>query len=560
MTESESRYQRLFDGVPVGLYQFTPDWRILEANPALVAMLGYPDRESLCQTSAVEIYAEPEELKRWQALIEREGVLPAYELKLRRRDGEIIWIENNGRVVKEPNSGQMLYYEGSMEDITARKRAEEQLLHNAFHDPLTGLPNRALFVNHLKLALERAKRHDDLLFALLFLDLDRFKLVNDSLGHGAGDKLLIAVAQKLKACVRPEDTVARLGGDEFAILLNDIADLSAAIHVAERIQKELSAPIRFGGHEVFTSASIGIALSSTGYERTEDILRDADIAMYRAKSQGQACYEVFDKAMHARALAHLRLEADLRRAVKRQEFCLQYQPIVSLGSNRINGFEALVRWQHPKRGLMYPAEFIPMAEETGLIISLGQWVLREACGQMREWQEQYPELADCTMAVNLSSKQLLEATLVEQIKQILEETGLDAKNLMLEITESALMENAQMAATMLTQLREFGVRLSIDDFGTGYSSLSYLHRFHADILKIDRSFISRIDVDQENREITKTILNLAANLAMNVVAEGVETKGQLAQLSALSCQYGQGEYFYASLDSKAVTGLFHKSL
>ena len=560
MTESESRYQRLFDGVPVGLYQFTPDWRILEANPALVAMLGYPDRESLCQTSAVEIYAEPEELKRWQALIEREGVLPAYELKLRRRDGEIIWIENNGRVVKEPNSGQMLYYEGSMEDITARKRAEEQLLHDAFHDTLTGLPNRALFVNHLKLALERAKRHDDLLFALLFLDLDRFKLVNDSLGHGAGDKLLIAVAQKLKACVRPEDTVARLGGDEFAILLNDIADLSAAIHVAERIQKELSAPIRFGGHEVFTSASIGIALSSTGYERTEDILRDADIAMYRAKSQGQACYEVFDKAMHARALAHLRLEADLRRAVKRQEFCLQYQPIVSLGSNRINGFEALVRWQHPKRGLMYPAEFIPMAEETGLIISLGQWVLREACGQMREWQEQYPELADCTMAVNLSSKQLLEATLVEQIKQILEETGLDAKNLMLEITESALMENAQMAATMLTQLREFGVRLSIDDFGTGYSSLSYLHRFHADILKIDRSFISRIDVDQENREITKTILNLAANLAMNVVAEGVETKGQLAQLSALSCQYGQGEYFYASLDSKAVTGLFHKSL
>ena len=560
MTESESRYQRLFDGVPVGLYQFTPDWRILEANPALVAMLGYPDRESLCQTSAVEIYAEPEELKRWQALIEREGVLPAYELKLRRRDGEIIWIENNGRVVKEPNSGQMLYYEGSMEDITARKRAEEQLLHNAFHDPLTGLPNRALFVNHLKLALERAKRHDDLLFALLFLDLDRFKLVNDSLGHGVGDKLLIAVAQKLKACLRPEDTVARLGGDEFAILLNDIADLSAAIHVAERIQKELSAPIRFGGHEVFTSASIGIALSSTGYERTEDILRDADIAMYRAKSRGQACYEVFDKAMHARALAHLRLEADLRRAVKRQEFCLQYQPIVSLGSNRINGFEALVRWQHPKRGLMYPAEFIPMAEETGLIISLGQWVLREACGQMRQWQEQYPELADCTMAVNLSSKQLLEVTLVEQIKQILEETGLDAKNLMLEITESALMENAQMAAAMLTQLREFGVRLSIDDFGTGYSSLSYLHRFHADTLKIDRSFISRIDVDQENREITKTILNLAANLAMNVVAEGVETKGQLAQLSALSCQYGQGEYFYASLDSKAVTGLFHKSL
>ncbi len=421
------------------------------------------------------------------------------------------------------------------------QHSREHFRHAAFHDALTGLPNRTLLLDHLTLAIERARRHSDHLFAVLFVDLDRFKNINDSLGHGVGDLLLVALARRLEGCLRPMDTVARLGGDEFAILLDGLADTRAAITVAERVQSELTQPFNLNGHEVYTTASIGIALSATGYTHPENVLRDADTAMYRAKENGKARHELFDTVMHARAVALLTLENDLRRAVERREFLVYYQPIIALDTNRITGFEALLRWPHAERGFVAPDEFIPLAEETGLIFEIGRWVLGEACRQMCHLQKLVPQ--PLTISVNLSSRQFSQPNLIEQIKQTLAETGLDPRSLLLEITESVVMENAETAATMLKQLRALGVQLSIDDFGTGYSSLSYLHRFPVSMLKIDRTFIGRMSVGGENTEIVRTIITLANNLGMQVVAEGVETEAQLAHLRKLNCAYGQGYLF-----------------
>jgi len=423
----------------------------------------------------------------------------------------------------------------------ALQESKEHFRHAAFHDALTGLPNRALLTDHLRLAIERAKRREDHLFAVLFLDLDRFKNINDSLGHTIGDQLLIAIARRVEGCLRPMDTVARLGGDEFAILLDGLEDFNQAIQVADRVQDALMQPFNLKGHEVYTTASIGIALSTTGYEHPENILRDADIAMYRAKDNGKARYEMFDTVMHTRAVALLKLENDLRRAIERQEFRVFYQPIVSLQTDQVAGFEALVRWEHPERGLVPPAEFIPLAEETGLIMEIGHWVLYEACRQVHQWQTSLQR--PLMLSVNLSGKQFIQHNLIQQIESILRETDFDPRWLRLEITESVVMENAEAAASMLLQLRDLGVHLSIDDFGTGYSSLSYLHRFPVTTLKIDRSFIGRMGEGDENAEIVSTIMTLASNLGMEVVAEGVETEEQLAQLRALNCEYGQGYLF-----------------
>ncbi|HYE15327.1 MAG TPA: EAL domain-containing protein [Pyrinomonadaceae bacterium] len=425
----------------------------------------------------------------------------------------------------------------------ALEESREHFRHAAYHDALTGLPNRLLLADHLRLAIERAKRHPGHSFALIFLDLDRFKYINDSLGHAAGDQLLVTVGRRLGNHLRPTDTVARLGGDEFAVLLDGLEDEGDAIRVAERIQQELTTPFNLGGHEVFTTASVGITFSSPGYENPENVLRDADTAMYRAKENGKARYELFDAVMHARAVERLRLENDLRRAVERGEFSVYYQPIVSLDSDRVTGFEALVRWEHPERGFVPPTEFIPVAEETGLIVEVGQWVLRESCRQMREWQRLSFDNRLLTISVNLSGKQFLQPNLIGCVKQILHETDLDPRCLKLEITESVMMESAEAASAMLVQLRHLGVQLSIDDFGTGYSSLSYLHRFPINTLKIDRSFVTRMGDAGENSEIIRTILTLASNLGMDVIAEGVESKGQLAQLKAMGCHYGQGYLF-----------------
>lgn len=437
----------------------------------------------------------------------------------------------------------------------ALEEAKEHFRHAAFHDSLTGLPNRAMFSELLRAEIEEAKLKPEHLFAVLFLDLDRFKYINDSLGHSYGDLVLVSFAQRLEDCLRQVDTLARFGGDEFAILLDGITDSGDAIRVAERIQEELTKPFILNDHTAFTTASVGIALSATGYLEPEDILRDADTAMYRAKENGKARYEMFDETMHARALSRLRLETDLRHAVEHQEFCVYYQPIVELGTGALNGFEALVRWQHPEKGVVSPVEFIPLAEETGLIVPMGLWVLEESCMQMRKWQQLYPAHRGLRLSVNLSGKQVAQPDLIEQITGVLQRTNLDARYLKLEITESVLMENAEAAADMFKRLRALGLQLSIDDFGTGYSSLSYLHRFPVNYLKIDRSFVSRMSDSGENFEIVKTVALLAHNLGMEVIAEGIETDEQLQKLRALECRYGQGYFFSKPVDKEAAGAL-----
>jgi diguanylate cyclase (GGDEF)-like protein len=390
---------------------------------------------------------------------------------------------------------------------------------------------------------------------VLFLDLDRFKNINDSLGHVYGDKLLIEIACRLRTCVREVDTVARFGGDEFAVLLDETCNLADAIRVAEKIQLELHRPLELHGQENFTSASIGVALSSMGYDNPDDMLRDADTAMYRAKDHGKARHEVFDHTMHTRAVAMMRLESDLRRALEREEFRIQYQPIVALRTGKLKGFEALVRWEHPDRGLVSPNEFIPVAEETGLIVALGQWVLEQACWQLREWQTSFPASRNLTMSVNLSGKQIAQPDIAERLQDVLRTTELDPRCLKLEITETVVMENTEAVTVILDRLRTLGVSLAIDDFGTGYSSLSYLHRFPVNTLKIDRSFVGRMTAGDENLEIVRTIVTLAQNLVMDVVAEGIETFDQLALLKALRCDYGQGHFFSKPLNAEAVAEL-----
>jgi len=431
------------------------------------------------------------------------------------------------------------------------QQSKDHFRHAAFHDALTDLPNRGLLTESLRLVIERAKQQENYEFAVLFLDLDRFKNINDSLGHSIGDQLLIAMARRLESCTREVDMVARLGGDEFAILLDGINSAEEATRMAQRVQEKMHSAFNLSGHEVFTTASIGIALSMTGYDQPENILRDADTAMYRAKAQGKACYEVFDKGMHTRAVYLLQMETALRRALEREEFRVYYQPIVSLDNGHLAGFEALVRWQHPERGFISPADFIPLTEDTGMILPLGAWILRQACQQLAKWQWQSPANRALFMSVNLSGKQVAQADIVLQIEQVLRETGVDPRHLKLEITESAVMENAEQAVTLLKRLKAIGVQLSIDDFGTGYSSLGYLHKFPLDTLKIDRSFIGRIDEAEENIEIVRTVVTLAENMGMDVVAEGVETLGQLVQLRKLKCQYGQGYLFSRPVDAES---------
>ncbi len=552
LRQAENKYRSIFENAVEGIFQTTPDGHYLDANPALARIYGYDSLEEM-QHRLVDIsqqlYTDPRRRLDFIAEMEENGFVSSFESQVQRKDGQVIWVSENARAVRG-ETGALLYYEGTVEDITARKTAEEQLLHDAFHDKLTGLSNRALFMDRLSLSLARLKRHPEAPFATLFLDFDRFKNVNDSLGHFAGDQLLIAVSGRINECLRPGDTISRLGGDEFAILLADVGDVAGAIKVAERIQSAMSAPFHLLGQEIFTSASIGIAMGDTEYAQPEELLRDADMAMYRAKALGKARHHVFDAGMHQRAVALLQLETDLRHAIERGEFRVAYQPIVTLQSGRIAGFEALVRWQHPTRGVIPPADFIPIAEETGWIVPIGRYVLEAACQQLAQWHRTLGD-DSLSMSVNLSSKQFAQADLGPEIKAVLRRHGLPPQCLKLEITESALMERAEEITERLLELRDLGVKLGLDDFGTGYSSLSYLHSFPLDTLKIDRSFIARMsqgesggEENREHHEIVRTIVALGKNLGMNVVAEGVEDALQLAELRQLRCNSGQG-YFFA---------------
>ncbi len=437
-------------------------------------------------------------------------------------------------------------------DLSLKRQTQEHLLYSTLHDALTGLPNRSLFTERLRHAMRRAARHPDDLFAVLFLDLDRFKDVNDNLGHFAGDELLRAVARRLEACLRPEDTVARLSGDEFAILLESITEASDAGRVAERIEEALSFPINLAGAEVVTSASMGIVTSSMAHDQPEQLLRSADMAMYRAKAAGRARYEMFDRTMHTDALEKLQLETDLRRAVELGEFRLHYQPLVSLKTGRITGLEALVRWNHPTRGLVHPGDFIPIAEETGLIVPMGRWVLDEACRQMKEWHQLHPREVPLSIGVNLSAKQFSQPDIVDQIASALETSGIDARSLRIEITESAIIDKGKTSGSILQRIRDLGVQIYLDDFGTGYSSLSYLHGLPIDAIKIDRAFVSNMDTDEKNLRLVRTILTLAEIVGVRAEAEGISTAEQLRELRSLSCEQGQGYLFSAPITKDAV--------
>ena len=466
--------------------------------------------------------------------------------------------------------------------VVERKRAEDDLIHDASHDPLTKLPNRALFGELLTRAVARSKRHPDASFAVLFIDLDRFKVVNDSLGHHAGDHLLVQVAARLSASLRRSDlvarpsapssvsaaispadscdTLARLGGDEFTVLLDDLSDLNDAVSIANRIQEILAEPFLLEGQEIYVTASIGIASSATGYTSSDAVLRDADLAMYRAKALGKARYEIYDRAMHMTAVNRLALETSLRQGLKNNEFVLHYQPIVLLSSEEVIGFEALVRWQKSPSELIYPGDFMDVAEDTGLILFLGMWVLREACRTMRRWHEEFPRERPLTISVNVSARQFAQPDLVQQVAQILQETGINPHTVRLEITESVSMGDAERTVNVLSELKKLGVQFSIDDFGTGYSSFSYLHRFPLDTLKIDRSFITRMEESSENFEIVETIMHLARNLGMQVVAEGAETETHVKHLRSLGCDFGQGYFFFKPLTAGGVHGLLQANL
>jgi diguanylate cyclase (GGDEF)-like protein/PAS domain S-box-containing protein len=542
LRESEERYALSARGANDGLWVWDLGAGTVYYSDRWKEMLGFSNDEIGDSPEEWFSRVHPDDVAMLRADIDahRHGATPSieHEHRMRNKGGNYRWMLARGVAVRNI-AGDATRIAGSQTDITERKLAIERLTHDAFHDALTGLPNRALFMDRLESLMERTRRRGHQ-FAVLFLDLDRFKVVNDSLGHALGDMLLISVAERIRGALRATDTVARLGGDEFTVLL-EINNLADAVRMAERIQDELRVPFRVGENEIFTTASIGIALSATGYERPHDVLRDADIAMYRAKSRGRGIHEVFDKTMHDRAVKLLKFETDLRRSIERGELRVYYQPIVSLQSTKVVGFEALVRWQRGDQ-LVRADEIIPIAEETGLILPIGQWVLRESLRQLGEWPE------SLHMHVNVSAKQFLQANLLEQVAAALAESGIAPGRLHLEVTESLVIDNAEAAAKLLEKLRATGVGISLDDFGTGYSSLSSLRQFPFDTLKIDRSFIS-INGDHRNDEIVRTICNLAQILGMDVTVEGLESAGQVDRMRALGINFAQGFYFSPPVDA-----------
>ncbi len=673
LRESEQRYRILFEGVPVGVYQISLRGELLHCNRALVELLGYPGKKRLLGLDTGTLYAEAEDRETWKTMMHYEGRVESFEARVRRFDGSKVWVRSHTHTLRD-GRGKITGYEGTVEDVTDRKRAEDalrtseerfrslvqnasdmisildaeakavylspasrrilgfepserlgrsafetiyphdqprvqalfdellgmpgkgvtteyrmrhvdgswrviessltnllhnpavrgvvgnsrdvsdrrqaedRLLHDALHAALTALPNRALFMDRLSHCLNRKSRLGSYNCAVLFLDLDRFKMVNDSLGHAFGDLLLIQAGGRLQACLRPNDTLARLGGDEFAILLDDVKDASNAVRVAKRVQQELEAPFSLEGREVYSTASIGIALSgnaqSGSSRKPEDILRDADTAMYRAKSQGRAGYVIFDADMHAQVHAQLRLETDLRRALAGRQFEVYYQPIVALRGGTVVGFEALARWHHPDHGLMLPSEFMQLAEETGLVNAIGRGVIDGACRQMKAWNDRLsPQEPPLFVSVNLSRHQLAQSDLQDQIAQVLEATGLAADRLSIEVTEDGVAQHPDSVLETLVRLRRLGIHLALDNFGTGTASLSLLHRFPFDQVKIDRWFVRSIGTDAADEALIKGILTLCHGRRLETVAQGVETPEQRHRLSELGCDFAQGFLF-----------------
>jgi diguanylate cyclase (GGDEF)-like protein/PAS domain S-box-containing protein len=546
LKESEERYALAARGANDGLWDWNLSTNVIYFSTRWKAMLGCQEDEIADKPEEwfERIHEADRERVKDEIAAHQKGATPHFESehRVRHKDGTFRWMLSRGVAIRD-DSGKPIRMAGSQTDITEGKVS----------DPLTNLPNRLLFLDRLGRLMRQSKRHPERIFAVLFLDLDGFKTINDSMGHFIGDQLLLGVSKRLENCLRGSDTIARLtqqtftlarlGGDEFTVLLDDIKEPSDANRAAERIMKDLAAPFVVGDKELFTSASIGIALSNPSYQQAEELIRDADTAMYRAKSLGKSRYEVFDADMRASVMARLELETDLRRALERRELRNYYQPIVALETGEIMGFESLMRWEHPTHGMLRPEKFISLAEDTGLIRELGWWSLGEACRRLKAWKANLPPDRDLFMSVNLSIKQFVQPKLVEDIAAMLKELDLAPTNLKLEITESVVMEDPVAAVEMLQRMKDLGIRLAIDDFGTGYSSLSYLHRFPLDMVKIDRSFISGVSDAANGMEITRTIMPLARNLHLDVVAEGVETAEQVQELKKMDCKYAQGFYF-----------------
>jgi diguanylate cyclase (GGDEF)-like protein/PAS domain S-box-containing protein len=562
LRESEERYSLAMKGTNDGIWDWDLTTHEVYYSPRWKSMLGYAEAEvgSSPDEWFGRVYPEDrEQLKvAITAHLQSKELHFEHEHRMLHNDGSYRWVLTRGFAVMN-GSGTPIRIAGSQSDITDRKLAEERLIHNAFYDTLTGLPNRALLMDRLKQAISRKKRWPEKTFSVLYLDLDHFKNVNDSLGHATGDQLLVAIAERLQENLRSTDTVARLGGDEFIVLLEEIQDTENADEIAQRILKDLSTPRFLNDHEVYVTASIGIIVGDMEYDDPEQLLRDADIAMYSAKAHGRARYEVFKLEMRNDFLEQLTLEYALRHAITQGELRLAYQPIISLKTGWLAGFEALVRWEHPVNGFLYPRDFIAIAEDTGLILAIDRWVLQHAMSQFREWLDVFPACHDLAISVNLSTKYLSQLNLVEEVEKILKRNNLEGRHLKLEITESGIMENSQHIRTMLEGLKGMGVDVHIDDFGTGYSSLAYLHQFPVQALKIDRSFLSNSESKKHMPEIVRTVVHLARDLKLDAIAEGVETQIQLDQLQGLGCEYGQGYFFSPPLDPESTVLILKKN-
>lgn len=578
LRRSEDRFRSLTENSTDIVAVFGPGGVTRYVTPSVENILGCPKVVSP-RTDVLElVHPEDRELARTalENSMRRPGEVVTVLVRFRHANGTWVYLEAVCRsLLEDPNVQGVVV---NSRDVSDRKRAEERLRHEAFYDSLTDLPNRALFLDHLQDRLRRATRDGDHRFGILFIDVDGFKRVNDSFGHAAGDELIIAVARRLVKQLRLSDPLAeesraqgarrpgggdmlaRLGGDEFCAMLDYLRDPSDLMRSAERIHKAMGEPFVIAESEVFVSASIGVSLGGNNYAKAEDLVRDADIAMYRAKALGKARSEVFDEAMRERVLSRLKLETDLRRALEREEFVLYYQPIVWLETGRIVALEALVRWNHPEAGFIGPGGFVAVAEETGLIVPIGEWILRGACRQAKRWNKMFATEPPLTMSVNISARQFLQPGLVDQVERALGEADLDPGSLKLEITESVAMASAETTNTILRALKRLGVRLSMDDFGTGYSSLSYLQRFAFNTLKIDRAFVRNLEEDNESREIVRSIVLLAHTLGLDVVAEGTETASQADFLKRLGCEFGQGYLFSPPMDQKAVEELLAQNV
>jgi diguanylate cyclase (GGDEF)-like protein/PAS domain S-box-containing protein len=552
LREAEERFRRSFEDAAIGMALVGTDGRFLRTNRSLCDMLGYREVELLGKT--FQDITHPDDLDADLDQVRRmlDGEIRTYQMEKRyfHKEGQVVWALLSVSMVHD-EEGEPLYFVSQIQDISERKVLEERLQHRAFHDSLTDLPNRQLFMDRLGQALRRTgRRHKRI--AVLFMDLDGFKVVNDSLGHQVGDLLLTVVAQRLRRCLRPEDTLARFGGDEFVVLIEGLDDPAQAVQVAERITEELRSPFIMEGRDLYVIASIGISLGDARTHDPDALLREADTAMYRAKDEG-GDFRVFNPAMYKRAFSRLEVENDLRRAIEEEEFVIHYQPMVDLQTGELWGMEALVRWDHPERGLLEPSEFVPVAEQSGLVMPMGEQILREACFRAKEWQEESSRIPALVMSVNLSATQLSHLDLADTVERVLGETGLEGSRLTLDVTETVYVKVLAGNTAILDRLRALGVRFSIDDFGTGYSSLSYLKRLPADAIKIDQSFVKGLGEDVDDTAVVRMIIELAHTLRLEIIAEGVETEEQATLLKEMGCDFAQGYHFSKPLPPEAMS-------